>query len=314
MKTPSSLVGCAVGDALGVPWEMKSFEDLGLMKWDGDYKDSPHHRTRGGQWSDDTQLSTALASSIIVHHEFIPEQAAESYLKMYLAGNDARWIAGSGGMGGIRGIGRATRTALRGLAEGLPWWRSGTLEAEGNGTAMRAAPIGVRYRKDLTSLKEAAFLDAVITHKSQVAKEASYVVALIAALLSEGAAPLEAIGKACASIKAGKVLHSLVLGEVLAKKGITDFVWRLKKQQEIGVDGHAAMTVGRCAFVLGSTTSYEEAVTLAVRGGGDADSAAAIVGAWAGLYYGLPPEKYLKELEEYERLKGYDSRLWEEGG
>jgi len=36
---PATIVGCAIGDALGVPWEMKSASNPNLLAWDGLFKD-----------------------------------------------------------------------------------------------------------------------------------------------------------------------------------------------------------------------------------------------------------------------------------
>jgi ADP-ribosylglycohydrolase len=39
MTTIATLVGCAIGDALGVPFEMKSWQFPALKKWNGSFRD-----------------------------------------------------------------------------------------------------------------------------------------------------------------------------------------------------------------------------------------------------------------------------------
>lgn len=302
------LVGCAVGDSLGVPWEMKDPDDPALKKWKGDYVKC-ERQTAIGQWSDDTQLSVALTSSMLGRKEFFPEKAAESYLNMYQGGVSAELIAGSAGKGGIRGIGGATRKALQKLEKGSPWWRAGTPEAEGNGTAMRASPLGVRYRKNYLALREAAFLDAQITHRSVHAQEASYAVALMTALLANGKDPMEAFDLIEGAFKSSFTLK----GITELKKGMIydqGQKIRIKGQISIGVDGHATMTTLRSLYVFVTSDSYEDAVLTAIRAGGDTDTTAAIVGSWAGIYYGLPPEEYLQHVEELNLLKANEEILW----
>src|SRR5512147_555851 len=60
------LLGTAVGDALGVPFEKKLCNFEGLVDWDGKtYLGSEHHKLQPGQYSDDTQMSLMVAESLI---------------------------------------------------------------------------------------------------------------------------------------------------------------------------------------------------------------------------------------------------------
>ena len=63
-----------------------------------------------------------------------------------------------------RGKGRATTAAVLRLARGVPWWEAGE-DSDGNGAAMRVAPIGLAYATRPELLRRGAALDAVVTHR-----------------------------------------------------------------------------------------------------------------------------------------------------
>lgn len=135
-KIKGMFLGLAIGDALGKPVEMLTAseirEKVGKVK---EYISSK--RTDGvagelGSWTDDTQLSLAVARGIItggcIDLDAIASEHVEEYQKS---------VAGWGG---------STRDAVRKLANGDPWNQSGQTSKEnrgfGNGVAMKIAPVG----------------------------------------------------------------------------------------------------------------------------------------------------------------------------
>jgi ADP-ribosylglycohydrolase len=60
------LLGTAIGDALGVPFESMLHTNPALEAWDGiSFGDSEYHKLTAGQYSDDTQMSIIVAESLI---------------------------------------------------------------------------------------------------------------------------------------------------------------------------------------------------------------------------------------------------------
>jgi ADP-ribosyl-[dinitrogen reductase] hydrolase len=180
MTTIATLVGCAIGDALGVPFEMKSWQFPALKKWNGSFRDggtlARGHKAH--QYSDDGKMTKALAESIVSCNGFDPENVAQKYMD---------WVAS----GDMRGIGSTTAMALANLKLGASYKESGLKIFNGkptcgNGTAMRCSPIGLAYRNDPNSLIKYAVVDAEITHNSLEAKMGSIAVSLGVALLSSG--------------------------------------------------------------------------------------------------------------------------------
>jgi ADP-ribosylglycohydrolase len=63
MIQPATLTGLAVGDALGMPFETNHFSSRRLNQWDGSFQASDFHKLDPGQWTDDTQMATALTGT-----------------------------------------------------------------------------------------------------------------------------------------------------------------------------------------------------------------------------------------------------------
>lgn len=301
----ATLVGCAIGDALGNPFEMKAAISPALQKWDGQFKEGgTFWWGQPGQYTDDTLMSMALSASLIEYQGFNPEDVASKYLAWMESGN-------------TRGIGGTTATALTYLKLGASYLESGLSKnvdgtpVGGNGTAMRASPIGLVYRHDLAKLIEVAIKDASITHNSLEPKVGSIAVALSVALLATRASNpqsvaydiLDVLHQSNVKDKIQEAVQWLSQGEPLGASAVEALA-------TIGTNGYVPETVGAAFYCIGATQSFQDAVIMAVRGGGDTDTTAAIVGAMAGTWYGLEgiPDEY-RSVENFELLDGLTQEL-----
>jgi len=302
----ATLTGLAVGDALGMPFEMEPANSKLLLGWDGWFKDGETNPfTKGlkpGQWTDDTKMAKALTESLVENGTYCPGDAAKRYLAWYDS-ND------------LRGIGTTTAKALSRLQTGLPWTQSGVSGSEGNGTAMRAAPIGVAFWRNIQAAAEMARIDAAITHKSEMAEQGSVAIAVGVALLIEGRHAkedfllkvLEWIPKGTMYSRILTAHHKSKLGAHRKDKNDRSFIEVLA---QLGAGGHVIQTVPAafCAFV--GSTSYQDAVELAIRCGGDTDTTAAITGALAGTHYGIEQvARYADTVEAGEELRKLEVAL-----
>ena len=111
------LLGGALGDAWGGPWEGR----VGPIHFEIPTRPSV---------SDDTQLTLATCESIIENECVDPEHLASHFLFWFVNGR-------------ISGIGASTLKAMRDLAAGVHWGLAGRRGeyAAGNGAAMRIAPL-----------------------------------------------------------------------------------------------------------------------------------------------------------------------------
>lgn len=301
MNRIATLVGCAIGDALGNPFEMKPAISPLLTEWDGQFKaGGTFWKGNAGQYTDDTLMSMALSASLIEHQGFNPEDVAQKYLAWMESGN-------------TRGIGGTTAMSLTNLKIGATYLESGLTHNPdgtpigGNGTAMRASPIGLAYRFNLPKLMEVAIKDANITHNSLEPKVGSVAVAMgVGLLATESSDPKSLLNDVSGVLVDSLVLDKIKQAQFFLEQG-TDPVEALA---QIGTNGYVPETVGAAFYCIGATDNFKDAVVMAVKGGGDTDTTAAIVGAMAGTWYGLEgiPEEY-HTVENFDLLDGLTQEL-----
>jgi len=309
---PRTLTGLAIGDALGMPFESKDHGDPLLASWDGSFQPCPasHPYCRGlrpGQWTDDTKMAMALSESLVHCKTYDPADAASMYLGWYRS-ND--W----------RGIGTATKQSMKALDSGRMWLESGVPGAEGNGTAMRIAPLGLFLRSRIPSLvARCARMDAEITHDSDEAREGSAVVALSVAHLAGGGSKGSLHRFLSACLESGTlrscrtVLRSLEVdyyANQAVQSGSPSVAVNIVANV-LRAGGHVVETVPAALFCLLTTSSFKESVELAVRAGGDTDTTAAVAGALAGTLYGSPgTHRYTALLERAHDMTRLDQSLY----
>lgn len=269
-----------MGDALGMPFETQPPDSPSLLAWDGSYGSSEYHRLGPGQWTDDTQMSCCLARSIVRLGGYDTEDAASEYLMWFQSGD-------------CRGIGGSTRKAMENLAAGR--WPSGVEGATGNGTAMRAAPIGMRYRGNDLSILQSVGRDALITHRSHQAVDGSLVIALSVSFLLSGEPKNKLLEHLSFRLSKDHMRTSLLLDQ----------------RPTEAVSPYVVDSVAAAVWCFLHTEDFTSAVEQAIRLGGDTDSVASMTGALAGSYYGYEgiPSRYLDGLEGLADLQTLERRL-----
>lgn len=169
-----SLFGLACGDALGITTEQaRGFTPKKRDKWlknmvgrGGSYK--------AGDWSDDTSLALAIATSLIDNKGFDPKNIKDRFLDWHEHGTyDSQGIASHGSGGN-------TRNELD-YYKKHPNHLYATKPANniGNGAIMRQCPVNIFYYKDLSESMKAAVKQAKLTHASPAAHEASAVLTYV---------------------------------------------------------------------------------------------------------------------------------------
>lgn len=160
-KCRGAMLATAIGDALGWPNEQNSGNQVKLVtiderfvEWTRRNKKPCYHdeKIHAGEYSDDTQLTLAVARSII----------AGNWEKHFSEKELPFWLDYQ------RGGGRALLKAARTYQDGQRMWQSKYAEsyysAGGNGAAMRILPHVVSNSTGISGLIEDVFKDAIITH------------------------------------------------------------------------------------------------------------------------------------------------------
>jgi ADP-ribosylglycohydrolase len=261
------LLGTAIGDALGLP-----FEGMKGGAIERHYGALDRFRMLGGIGivSDDTE-QTALVAQCLARH---PRDRAKFIraFRFALLGWFLRlpW-----------GIGYATLRAC--VRIGLGFTRSGVRSA-GNGAAMRAAIVGAFFCDAPEERRAWSDALAEVTHTDARATEAARFVAELAALaMTTG--ERESLARDALRVVENEQLRNAL--ERAIDLGVSDVDWHAAAK-EIGTSGFVIHSVPLATFAfVRFGRDPMEAMTAAVRAGGDTDSNAAIVGAWMGALHGV---------------------------
>jgi ADP-ribosylglycohydrolase len=291
------LLGVAVGDALGMPTEGYTAEEIaarfGVIR---DMLPAPsghfHTGLLAGQITDDTEETLMLAESMIECSGF----SADAFAAKLTAWGTA-WTLDEHLN---RGVGFATRNAVESMIAGCSWKESG-LKIPTCGAAMRVAPVGLLYHSDLNVAKGYADLQSLPTHTARAARAGAIAVAVGVALSLKGFAP-EMILQNAAS------LASLVDEEFSERLLWVLSLKDLIAEDALGLIGSSplAMETVPAAFYCFLNFEPEEGLIMAASSGGDTDSIASIAGALHGAARGSSwiPERWLSVLEQKERIEG----------
>ncbi len=303
--TPAVLVGQAIGDALGMPFEKLGDEvHPDLAAWAGAYEPGTWHELPAGHWTDDTEMAECLATSLLACNGFDGRDVARRYLA---------WSQAT-----PHGMGGTTRAAMEKLADGTDWRRSGIAFDDpnkvGSAPPMRASPIGAYFSNE-ASILGACRQDAYITHADPEGVAASFAVALSVHLALQGIEPGAVLPLVLAAIHRAKLVsppthveHGLLSGHTALGLGHSP---ELFTRESAGRRGNAWQITATAIYCALWAPNFREGVIAAVKIGGDADTRGAIAGAILGARFGLEgiPSEYKHGLLKFEDLRQLDQRL-----
>jgi ADP-ribosylglycohydrolase len=284
------LVGQALGDALGFvvegrpPEVCRKYADERL----GRGGSGKHGRVAFGQYSDDTQLARELMQSYVACGRFDPEDYA-------------RRIAAIFSEGRIVGGGRSTEAAAGRLVRGRPWNEAGTPPpSAGNGSAMRAGPLGLLFHDDPEGLVRAAMEQGIITHRDPRCSAGAIAVAGAVGLALRGCPvePAPFLAQLAELTKRIEPRFAACLRRLTSwlprppEEAITDIsAAGLEPEQAHGWQGVSPFVVGSVLWslysFLRSPGDYRQTIRTAIAVGGDVDTTAAMAGAISGACLGL---------------------------
>ncbi len=275
MEKADSAIGCllgtAIGDAIGLP-----FEGLSKCRQRRIYGENGHKFLFGrGMVSDDTEHSCMVAQALIV------SAGDTEIFTNQLAMRSRFWLLGL-----PAGIGYATLRAILKLWLGFPSSRSGVLSA-GNGPAMRSAIIGVCYGNNSQKLRELIRASTRLTHTDPKAEYGALAVAIAAYISScqEAVYPQsyyqtlqEVLGE-----EAKEFLELIKKAVESAAREQTTELFAEKLGLKSGVSGYVYHTVPVVIHAwFKCPKDYQVGVREIIRCGGDTDTTAAILGGIIG--------------------------------
>ncbi len=283
-----TVVGSAVGDALGAPFE---FRERGV--YSTAFPDGVGELCGGGGWdpgeaTDDTQMAVLVGESLLERGGLeLPDVFSRFQ----------RWAAGD-----PKDIGLQTEDVL---TNGEPWHLAAPLHfqttgrAAGNGSLMRASTSAVAFASaGRASTMTAARRIAALTHGDRAAWEGTAILHELIRVALDGADPLASVESALREVDGG---HRARWATVLAPD------WRPDDATEF--NGAVWPCLGSALWALRTTVSYEDSLAAAIDLGGETDTVAAVTGMLAGAVYGVGaiPPRWLEPL--HVPLPGYGDRV-----
>lgn len=261
-----SLLGLSVGDAFGEQFFLPEPEETRLLTT---------RTLPPAPWpyTDDTEMALSIVAELWRHGDIDRDRLARSFAWHYDSS---------------RGYGPAMHRVMRAVREGEPWAEVTRREfasqgSWGNGAAMRVGPLGAFFAEDLRAVVEQAHRSAEVTHSHPEAIAGASAVAVAAATAWNARARAPRPGRA------------EFLDLLLPFIPESDVRSRIRKARALPANASVPFAVS----VLGNGTAlsaqdtvpfalwcagthlddFEQALWLAVSGGGDRDTLCAMVGS-----------------------------------
>ncbi len=265
-RAQMSLEGLSVGDAFGEQFFLPP-EEFEVAVTTQTVPSAPW------SWTDDTQMALSVVAVLAAHGEIEPDALAQSFAAQFDPS---------------RGYGPSMGRALRQIQDGADWRvvvqeAFGGQGSYGNGSAMRAGPIGAYFAPDLERVVMQAQRSSLVTHTHPEAVAGAVAVAVASALCARGTAT-------------GRPVSSLTfLDEVQSWLPPSEVAGKIRRARDMPARASlafAASTLGNgvqlsaqdtVPFALWCASRHlddvEAALWLAVSAGGDRDTICAIVGS-----------------------------------
>ncbi|MFJ9737179.1 ADP-ribosylglycohydrolase family protein [Streptomyces sp. NPDC101166] len=289
-RAAGAVVGAAVGDALGAPFE---FGPQGAFTARFPAPGAGGEMCGGGGWdageaTDDTQMAVLVAESLLERGGLdLPDIFARFQ----------RWATSD-----PKDIGLQTEDVL---TNGMSWDLAAAIHfqvnqrAAGNGSLMRASTSAVHFAPaGQEATMNAARRIAALTHGDRAAWEGTAIFHELIRVTFADTDPLAALPEVLALVHPD---HRGRYSKVLEPD------WHPDQATEF--NGAVWPCLGSAVWALRTTNSFEDAIRAAIDLGGDTDTVAAVTGGLAGAYYGLDaiPARWTQPL--HVPLPGFDGRV-----
>jgi ADP-ribosyl-[dinitrogen reductase] hydrolase len=233
------LVEMAIGDAYGAAFEYADSSFIDRYHDLSRYVQHPRHGIAPGCYTDDTQMSLAIAEAILSDQPWTPELLAEKFVAAFKRDPREGYAAGF-------------YAFLQRVHDGKQFLREIRPASTKSGAAMRAAPIGIYPSLDL--VKERCRVQAALTHNTPEGITAAVAAALMVHYFLYKLGPKKALGQ---------FLEQQVEGN-----------WATPWRGKVGSQGW--MSVRAAITALMSSQQLSEVLWRCIRFSGDVDTVAAI--------------------------------------
>lgn len=283
-----SLVGLAIGDALGGPTEFMSRgqirQKFGMVT---DMIGGGWLHLEPGEYTDDTQMAVAMAESIVDKKGFDASDVADRFVE---------WLNTD-----PKDVGNLTRSSLELRRVGvdaemsgkIPWQMSG-FENAGNGSVMRAAPVALltafESKKPMT---DAATASSAVSHFDGRCQWGTAAISYAVQGLMKGQDPAEIVDEVAEWLQS----RSPDLAEAIAE--VHDLALN-----DVSTSGYVVHTVQAAFWAMLNATDYVDGVLKVSNLGEDTDTAGATAGILLGARFGIEgiPKTWRDQLQNVDKL------------
>lgn len=294
-----SLLGLAVGDALGTTLEFKtpgSFAPVTDMIGGGPFRLQP------GQWTDDTSMALCLAESLIVCQGMNLHDQLTRYIRWQRDGHLSS-------TGYCFDFGNTVSRALVHFQASGEFYSGPTdSRSAGNGSLMRLAPVPLFYARQPRLAVHFAGESSRTTHGNLLAIHACQ---YFAGLL---------VGAVTGQSKAEILTPAFHPGGIPWQKNdlapeiyeIANGSFKRRQPPEIRGTGYVVHSLEAALWAFYHSNSFEEGCLLAVNLGDYADTTGAIFGQLAGAFYGESgiPAKWSGKLAQRTIIQDYATQIY----
>lgn len=296
-KIRGGLYGLLIGDALGVPYEFHSeneippYHEIEMTPPKGFSRS--HRGVLPGTWSDDGAQALCLLDSLVTCGRFCLKDFSDGLLAWY---EEGKWAVD----GEVFDVGIQTSEALHAYSTGFAPEQCGILrpDGKGNGALMRVLPLALWHQGTDQELVFAAHDQCLITHGNPCNQVCCALYCLAARYLMAGQEFVPALAQAV------QVLRGIYKEMPDHER---EFLWSVRPDEPWQGNGLGyVVDCLRSAFmVLLRAKNYEEAVRGAVMLGDDTDTTACVAGGLAGIMFGEEgiPERWRKALRGREAVE-----------
>jgi ADP-ribosyl-[dinitrogen reductase] hydrolase len=299
------LLGVAVGDAIGVPYEFKSRAEI---------KKSPAKDISGygsynlppGTFSDDSSLTFCLAEALTSGYDL--NKIAKNFIEWR---HHNFWTATNK----VFDIGNTTQSAINRLVEGIRPDLAGDFDvsANGNGSLMRILPLLIYVRdKSIDERYEITKQVSSITHGHIRSAIACFYYLEFALGLLSGEDKFSVYNALQTRVANYLKKRSINIDEIHKFNNLLIDRIDLFPEDQIRSSGYVIHTLEASIWCLLTTDNYKDAILKAVNLGNDTDTTAAVTGGLAGLLYGhrTIPENWLAALARRNDIEDLALRLY----
>ncbi len=310
-KVVDALLGVAIGDAVGVPFEFSSREAMAADPAIGMIGYGTYNQPEG-TWSDDSSLTFCLAESLISGYDL-----ADMSKRFIRWKNEAYWSA----RGKVFDIGMTTSKAISRLQkiieeDDLEELKNqkyyGNEYENGNGSLMRIIPLLFYIKgKSIKEQFEIIWETSALTHRHIRAAMSCLIYLKLAEKLLLG--------------KDKEVAYAEMRSEILKFWEDIEFSTSERKHfekviqndiRETNIDdlksgGYVIEVLESSIWFFLKKENYEETILSIINIGHDTDTSAAITGGLAGIYYGLEgiPNYWIASIARMEDIVDLGDKL-----